>query len=343
MLQKKFYLKVMVCLSILVAKTPLEYSLSFSGGYDSNVLRFSDDELNHVNSNTKMLGQASTFDSFISRIGISGKKIIWKLDQKSISLRGLYSYSNFLHTPEKKYWSGGLDISYRWGSYKNLKYSVRHLDQFYLRYYIDRDISINNLEPCLFTDRNQYITLTQILTKYVWLNFGPGYLQRYYLNPFTEFDLDILYMKVKLNYKINRIGLISFQINQGRANNKSYLLPERPSSFNRSYRTIEMYLPLKIKSGIRWAKEYGFSYRSEKRIYDAEDSNDILHSGRSHLDSKYDFWIKNNISENISIKLSSRYRIRDTDSAYNWVKDLKSFKQLQYWINIEWDLFYDRY
>jgi hypothetical protein len=45
----------------------------------------------------------------------------------------------------------------------------------------------------------------------------------------------------------------------------------------------------------------------------------------------------------LNITLSGRYRTRETESAFNWVTDLKSFNQLQFWCKIEWDMIYDRY
>ena len=100
--------------------------------------------------------------------------------KKVLTLRGFFASSDYINTPEKKYWSGGIDATYRWGSYKNIKYTLRHLDKFYLRHYVDRDISMNDLASCKFTDRNQAITLTHRLSRYSWINIGSGYLQRYY-------------------------------------------------------------------------------------------------------------------------------------------------------------------
>lgn len=110
-----------------------------------------------------------------------------------------FSWSDYKHNQEREYWSGGMDAIFRWGSYKNIKYSVRHLNSFYLRHYVDRDISREILSPCAFTDRNQSMNLTQKIHQNHWINLGTGYLQRYYDKPFTEFDLDILYIKGKLN------------------------------------------------------------------------------------------------------------------------------------------------
>ena len=67
----------------------------------------------------------------------------------------------------------------------------------------------------------------------------------------------------------------------------------------------------------------GGSFRSEKRIYDAEDPNDVLHAGRSHSDQKLSMWFRKNIGEETSIKISVRLRSRKTDSKYEWVQNLK--------------------
>jgi len=172
---------------------------------------------------------------------------------------------------------------------------------------------------------------------------GVGYLQRYYDKPFTEFDLNINYVKVKINHKLRKLGNISFQINRGRAMSQSHFLPDRPSSFNRSYESLEWYCPIKVQKGIPFLNEIGISVRQDNRVYAAEDPNDPLHSGRNHVDSKYDLWLKKNLTEHMQVTLSGRYRTRETESAYNWVSDLKSFNQWQFWCKMELDLVYDRY
>jgi hypothetical protein len=187
------------------------------------------------------------------------------------------------------------------------------------------------------------MNLTQKIHQNHWINLGAGYLQRYYDKPFPEFDLEVLYIKGKLNQKLKKIGTIAFQLERGRAVSKSHYLPERPSSFNRSYETMEWYVPVKINHGIPFINELGISVRSENRAYDAEDPDDPLHAGRSHLDTKYDVWVKKELSDDLSATISGRYRTRKTQSAYGWVTDLKSFNQVQIWCKIEWDLIYDRY
>ena len=327
----------------VICRTPIEYSLHFNTGYDSNVMRFSSNETSRAASEEAIMGGAETFDSFVYRIGLKGEKSIWSNGKKDLLLRGNYFWSDYQNNPNKKYWSGGADIIFKWGSYNSIRYVLRNLNSFYLRHYIDRDISPIKMSPCFFTDRNQRFTLTKRINRRNWANLSAGYLQRYYDKPFTEFDLDVYYLRIKLTKKIKKIGSVSLQVDRGKAVDNYNEGKYRPSNFQRSYETVEWYLPLSIKSDVFIFNESGFSIRAEYRSYDAEDPDDPLHSGRGHIDSKYDLWLKKSINENLSVIFSGRYRKRHTDSAYGWVKDLKSFKQLQFWLNIEWDLIYDRY
>ena len=106
---------------------------------------------------------------------------------------------------------------------------------------------------------------------------------------------------------------------------------------------MEWFLPLAIRPKNIFFKEFGLSIRQENRKYMAEELNDPLHSGRDHLDTKYDIWFKKKINETVSATITNRFRTRKTNSKYDWVSDLKSFDQFQVWIKIEWEFVYDKY
>ena len=342
----QFLLKIIFLtfnVSLLFGGTPLEIEISIGAGYDDNAMRFSDNEISEAAQEIEMLGGAKTFDSFISKWGASASKEFLNNKKKYIKIKTTFSSSNYRDSPEKKYWSSGFDLSYHWGSYRNIKYSLRHLNEFYLRHYINRDVSVRDLEACFFSDRNQALSITHRISKPLWITISTGYLQRYYERPFTEFDLDIVYFRSRLNYKLRSIGSVSLQVNRGIADNISYSSQIRPSSFDRSYETTELYIPIKVNKNLPIVSEIGLSMKTELRKYEAEDPRDPLHSGRSHQDIKYDLWIKKKLTEDVGISLKSRYRQRTTNSEYEWVNDLKTFKQFQFFFNIEWDLIYDKY
>ena len=65
------YFKILCFLSILsviLGRSPYEYSLYFSGGYDDNAMRFSANELKEAILNNALMGGASTFDSYITNL-----------------------------------------------------------------------------------------------------------------------------------------------------------------------------------------------------------------------------------------------------------------------------------
>ena len=343
-MRKQF--QILICLvssGTLIAGTPTEFTLGLTGGYDSNVLRFSAGEVDIAAHDLDLMGGATTFDSFVYKLGSSFEKTLFQSGEKEFLGSGSLNWSDYRHSQGRKYWSGGLDAVLKWGPYQNMKYSVRHLDSYYLRHYIDRDISASDLTACAFSDRRQFITLTQRFGRRQWASISIGYLQRYYDRPFTEFDLDINYLRGKINKRIPGLGTVSLQVERGTALNRSFRQTAKASSFDRSYETLEWFIPIRVNRSIPFFSEIGASIRQETRSYAAESEDDPLHLGRSHQDRKYDLWAVKRITDEISLSITTRYRTRTTDSGYEWVEDLKSFQLLQLWCKIEWDLFYDRY
>jgi len=342
-------MKIFLCLQIVLAftfifgSTPLNVSVLFHNGYDSNVMRFSIDEMDNVLNNKNIMAGASTFDSHIGRIGTRLAKSIYLKTGKEINISSSFNFSNYTNNPNKRYWSGNITSTYKFGSYKKLKYSIRHLDRYYLRHYVDRDVSTKALSPCFFTDRDQLVTMSNPLPKRMWITLGFGFLQRYYDTPFTEFDLDVRYLRLKMNKRIKRFGTVSFQIDRGLAKNISYNKTAISSEFDRSYENLEWYVPIKMDKSLYFFNEIGLSIRQEIRVYEAESLDDPLHAGRNHRDFKFDFWIAKDIKEDIELRLSVRYRNRNTESNYSWVEGLKSFNQVQYFCKLRWDFSYDKY
>ena len=338
-----FFLILSFAINIVSGSTPFDFSLSYHGGYDSNVMRLSEPEIENASLNKSVMGSANTLDSYINKVNVRLNKNLFQNGKKELMLSSSYSFSSYAHNPNKDYWSGNTVFTYKWGSYKNIKYSNQHLNSYYLRHYIDRDISKDNLRPCSFNDRNQLASLTLPIRKRVWYTIGAGFLQRYYDNPFTEFDLDIHYYRLRLNTRIKKIGTVGFQLDRYFADNITYQRTAKASGFDRSYESLEWYMPFKFDRFISYLNHFGFSIRQELRSYNAESLEDPLHAGRNHKDLKFDLWVSKSISESIAITLTMRYRTRNTESVYDWVEELKSFKQINYWCKIKWDFSYDKY
>ena len=332
-----------ISLGFAFSSTPTYYKFSYSAGYDNNVLRFSKSEIKESNSNPSILGGANSFDSFLNKFSLATDKTIFIKKNHQVKYNIGISKTLYSNNINKDYWSGNVQLKYRWGSYKNIKYSFRHLNRFYLRHYIDRDISNDSYKPCFFSDQKQMLSFSQKVNKSTWVNLSYISLNRYYDRPFTEFDLDILSYRLKINRKFSSKILLSFQIENGQANNISYLKTAVSSDFDRSYKTKEFYVPLIMNDIISYISTLGMSYRIEDRKYIAENTYDPLHAGRSHQDRKIDMWFEKNINDEIKFIFQIRNRLRDTSSSYKWVDNLKSFRQTQISCKIQWGYIYDKY
>ena len=78
-----------------------------------------------------------------------------------------------------------------------------------------------------------------------------------------------------------------------------------------------------LKSKI--VNQVGFSSLFKNRVYVSESEQDVLHSGREHLEYNIAFWIDREINRSTDISLKIKYRFREVSSNYAWVSELKEF------------------
>ncbi len=325
-------------------QAPWFYTLAITQGYDSNVLRLSSWEQELSAQDEFLLGSMNTFDSYFIRSRMAVSKTVYFQDRsRRITTTIDISRSHYVHSPDRQHWRAAFKLSYRWGAYKRLTFYVSRLNRYYLRDYLDRDVSGARLAKCYFSDEDHRLTLSYPLKKGVWFTGTVGLLQRYYSKPFPEFDLNISYVGGRVNFRLPYRGGLGLESEIGGAKNIGLNSTARASHLDRGYRYWEIYVPLKFAVEWKGLEEIGTAYRGEFRYYRAETFDDPLHSGRNHLDTKFDIWARQRMGSHITVQLTLRWRQRTTFSTYSWVEDLKSFHQIQAWLQLNWEGVYDRY
>tara|TARA_B100002003_G_scaffold143486_1_gene132761 strand:- start:3262 stop:4317 length:1056 start_codon:yes stop_codon:yes gene_type:complete len=325
-------------------RSPIKWTVGMTNGYDNNVLRLSDVEKQNAALYQDIMGGADTFDSHYTRFSLSGMKNVQLSDRKKqIKFYGKVNISNYSQNDNRRHWSGNIKATYRWGSYRKLEYSLRHLDSYYIRHYIDRDVSTDELASCNFTDREQRLLMSHPLKRRLWVTGFVSYTQRYFDKPFTEFDLDIVTTALKVSKKFRSFGTIAIEGKYGIADNNTFGETAKASELDRSYKHLEWFVPISYNQGLFGLDDVGFSMRRNVRLYGAETIGDPLHSGRSHDEIKLDIWGEKELGDNLTINGTVRYRKRTTNSQFDWVSELKTFDQVQAWVTLEWDIIYDRY
>lgn len=325
-------------------QAPLFYTFAVTQGYDSNVLRLSRREQELSAQEGTLLGSMRTFDSYYVRPRIVvAKTVYFQNRNRRVTTTVDLSRSHYVQSPDRQHWRAAFKLAYRWGAYKRLTFYASRMNRYYLRDYLDWDVSDERLAKCYFNDEDHRLILSYPLRKGVWFTGAAGFLQRYYSKPFPEFDLNIWYMAGRVNLRLPKSGVLGLESEVGAANNIWLNSAARASNLDRGYRYWEIYVPLKFATDWNGLEEMGAAYRGEFRYYEAETFDDPLHSGRNHQDTKVDVWARQRIGDRLSLKLTFRWRQRATYSIYSWVEDLKSFHQIKTWLQLDWEGVYDRY
>ncbi|MFQ6605103.1 MAG: hypothetical protein ACE5D8_06055 [Fidelibacterota bacterium] len=308
------------------------------------MLRLSQQEKAKARFDENILGAADTFDSAFLRLGYSLTST-YRLEQRHsyLKMRGEITFTDYTHTPDKSYWSANSSLIYQRKYHQRVEVKFRHLNRYYLRDYKNRDISSIEYANCFFTDQSATVSGTMPITSLLWLKGGFGLTKRYYNSAFAEFDLDIYTTRIRATMRPVRWFQTALEYSRSRAQNITYLKTARSSDFDRTYSSREVYIPIIIRPGSFLFQRIGFSFRQENRSYIAEALDDPVHAGRNHIDRKLDFWLQENITDDIDVTFNIRYRTRQTKSDYAWVGELKSFNQWQSRITITKGFIYDRY
>ena len=86
------------------ASTPINIHLSYHSGYDSNVMRFSQKEIQNAADDRSMMGGVGTFDSYVSRINTRLQKTLFVLGKKELGIASTFNLSNYVHNNHKNYY-----------------------------------------------------------------------------------------------------------------------------------------------------------------------------------------------------------------------------------------------
>ena len=334
---------------------PVYYSTSFTYGYDSNILKFSDEERLDSDTEPWLLGE-NALSSSVIKGGASFTYLPYIFENHETNLNMKLNYSNFVDSSHKQYYSYSFKLAQHLGSFSWLKLSYSLLPKLYLREYIDRDNPIyypfelaldfeNSSEGELYTSsffsneviRVQYSHSIPLNKSYYSLSYSKQ--KQYYNGEFTEFDLDmnnykggiflrnIPHIKISANVSKSRADNITFQDGQVSSQTK-----DRGFEQNRFWISIsidERYSPFFDAMGV--------SASIENRSFSSSLVTDPLHQGRSHRDQKVSLWSKKNISKKIDTKISGSYRSRTTESTKEFVEGLKSFNKYEFFIKFTYN------
>ncbi len=322
---------------------PVYLTASFSGGYDSNILRLSDREMERAAETPEMIGNAPTFDSHVLKPALSVLYSPVLFTAHETNFRLGISRSIFGQLSDKSYASWWLGFDYHLGPYRWIKLSYRMTPDLLLRYYRDRDSILSNRKISRFSSETAAVSISWPLYRKTWVRIKPQ-MNRQYFNPaFTEFDMDVRSIELKVSTRLIPGWSLSGWFKSGRGDNTTFEDGLISTRQDRSYElaaggaNIWKYFHHPIQA-------VGLITSIEHRVYTSEMANDPLHSGREHVEYRAGIRVKGKLLQDLSGELKLNYRHRKTVSEFSWVEESKTWTKFDIWFELNYkfslDLFY---
>ena len=221
--------------------------------------------------------------------------------------------------------------------------------KYYLRNYIDSDYSDFRNIACTFSIETMDISYSRPITESSWTRVKFAQTNWLYNQYFTEYDTKISIIELKYFFKAFKTSN-NLWYSYSKGENSSYDSGYNSTKVDRSFNEHNWGLSAKIRARhiikTNIINYVGFSLLIKNRIYDieVEDAIDYWqyenYSGREHLETNFSLWIDKKINNQLTNQIKFKYRIRDVESAYDWIRDHKGFNKYEiiYKISIDSDL-----
>jgi len=322
---------------------PLSYKYELSFGYDDNFMRFSDNELNTAhNSNGNVndyLGDSNTYDSGILGTSLQVKyspKIVNKYKSNIISK---IKYSYYSSSNQKSYASFLFRGEIKLASYRWFKFSYSLLPDYYLRTYIDRDLTPYERFPCTFSNETIYFSYShKFLFDKTWIDYRLVLNNQFYNKNFTEFDSKISGMEITLKSKKIKNYYSSIALLYYSSENNTYD-PQKmleSSRMDRSYirNGVKFYIKKTLKKS--FVNSLGFKFYLNQRFYDLNSWFYNQDNWKTYSDYDLRFEVSKKISKSINLDFSVRHFTRNVNSSdsgeIDWVEDYKNHNRNEMWL-----------
>ncbi len=323
---------------------PSEIKLEFGYGYNSNFLRFSENEMVDASNELQIMGDSPTFDTPVIETSVNSNWNLKMIHRNPILLKIGVGRKNYLQSAEKKYFNYQIDIAQKLSSYHWIKIGYKYIPDNFLRLYRDQDQIGNPLVNCNFSYERIKFSYSHPLFSNIWGRVTYEKSSSYFSPEFTEFDLESEKIEININHKLFG-GLNSSQWLSATTNdNFSYQTGLISSGIDRSYDDFHFGNRISFNLQTPITDNLSTTFIWINRTYTAEDIEDHLHENRTHNQIIITQKTVKKISDVITVSLYYRFVKRSTNSNFEWVENLKSYNQhimgVRFTINLT-DKFYD--
>ncbi len=330
---------------------PLYFTISTGVGYDNNVLKFSEKEIDDSSTKPWLLNENDLASSILKN-SITLQYYPFFISNHETQIYFKFNNSQFLDAKDKSNNSFSIKLSQHIGKYQWLKLSYSYIPHIYLRTYQDRDLPVINApsDNVDHTIGNSFLpasfgieSVSMYYSHPLPVIKGWGHLKlakekQYYNENFTEFDLDINHFTLGLSLRNIPQFKFNFSFTNSTAENISFQNGLIASQYkDRGFVQQKIYTSMSISDKITpFFNGVGTSLSIENRTFSSVLDTDPLHKDRTHVDSKISLWLKKDLTRSLSSKIYTRYRSRQTASTEEFVEGLKSFSKYEFMFTLSY-------
>jgi hypothetical protein len=322
-------------------RVPIKFKSNIAIGYDDNYLRLSNIDLREGDLNE--IGSSSSASSYILKPSIYMDYSPVISDNKMTNIKSSLTYSHFNKSINKSYLISRISMETKLKSYSWFRFGIRYIPKYYLRNFLDREMSNVDYYNCTFSSSEYFANFSFPLKKIkrTWIKLHFGFTQEYYNPSFTEFDLNKAIFQLAVNKRLKNKSKLKFEISNGYAKNISYDSNLSSASFNRSY------IFDKLRGDLNWyvkknkfIKNILLSLQLEQRYYSLDSEKYAFDNWKYYIDGKMKIKMDWNFSKIYGVSTLYQYRFRDASSRlygdFEWVDGAKSYSKHEIWLEFSY-------
>ena len=331
-------------------RIPLHLDLSWSSGYDDNIFRLSQRDINRFESGTEGFPNPnSTWDDWRNDFGIT-LTLPWKhANGWETRLEGSAKAALYATNHRKNYQRYAASLRQSFGKLWWIEGSFSVVPSYYLREYLDRDLGIRT--GCDYDSRSYEAKVRYRSPWRTYLYPFYEFQTLYYNRYFTEFDAEWSTFGLAVDQIISRHWQVSGSyrftdgknVGGGGPTAASLVDPFNDTEYgDGDFRESEIRASLKYEPRKIYHRKWEFSLSGRMRLRDYT-TNNSMEIDPFHADRKDTRWeisprITVNLIQNLTGYVDFLYEQRTTDSPIGYVREFKDFVRRTYFIGLEYQL-----
>jgi hypothetical protein len=323
--------------------------LEFASGYDDNILRYSDRDLDNFENNLEVYpSKLSAYDDWNNELRLKLYAEVSEKGKNPVKFKYFGKVSSFYRNPFNNYTNHTFLVNFDPSEKIGLGFRYFYMPDYYLREYKDKDT--NTYQSCAFDDNQFGGNIEYRFNKNTSVGIQAQYEQIYYNKYFTEYDCNLWSFSGDVSQKLTNNLRGSFSAGMAFADNIGYVPVSSAAqanyfnedteygdgSYNEEIYQVDLRYRLKKLLGQdTWLN---LQYKLRHRIYETDNSlvADPMHASRQDDRHRIVFGVDRKITEKLNGFLNYTHEWRKSISDNPGVDDAKDFTQNVFVIGFEY-------